>query len=195
MSKINLLLGCPTDCGTNAPLLPFEVDQLCTDYRVKKSQLSDLFFVPNGAQDPFAAFDSGPATYVANSIDNTTADGSKAHWLVGKGGKPAAEKEVTVYPHLRKRTTSRTYTISFEVLNLSDTQYNALRKMQCGSTDFTFYYGDVENHLYGKQGGLAPESIDVDFPQGAGDTDKSTAIITLTFMADGDPIRRNNPYN
>lgn len=194
MSTVNEFLGCPTGCSTTVQRPAIPVDQLCTSYRQKKTQVSDLFIRYTGAPDPFTNFDTTP-TYTASSIDNTSADNTKCHWLAGKGGIDRPEKQVAIYPKGKKRVTERTYTLAFEIMNLSDEQYEHLRKIQCGDTAFTFYYADVEDYLFGKQGGIVPESVDVDFPKGAGDTDKASAILTLTWIADGDPLRKINPYN
>ena len=113
---------------------------------------------------------------------------------VGIGGVAVPEKTVIEYPKRKKRTGDRTYTLSMRILNLSDGQYEFLRLLQCGSTAFTFYYGDLADYVYGKSGGLSPESIDVDFPKGPGNDDRNEAVITLTWIADGDPERRINPH-
>jgi hypothetical protein len=173
------------------PAIPIEQD--CTDYAQLNSQISDLFLRWNGAPDVFASWQTIP-TYVAGAVDNANTDNSKSKWLVGIGGIGVPEKQTLLYPKRKKRQGARTYSLTFRVLNLNDAMFEFLRKLQCGTTNFTFYFADIENYIYGKEGGLIPESIDVDFPRGEGNDDKLVAVLTLTFVADGDPQRRVNPY-
>jgi len=188
----NLLTGCPDDCADDFTLPAVAADQACTNYAQGRSQLNRLYIIPSGAPDIFADWATTP-TFVSASIDNTTADGSKAHEFVGMGELPAPEKTSLDYPDLRTKTESRLYAITFRVPNLNAAEYERARKLQCGNTDFTFYYGDLADYVYGKSGGLEPEFVDVDFPKGGGNDDRNVAIITLRFRADGDPQRRTNP--
>jgi hypothetical protein len=189
----NSLITCPADCDDDLLLPAIPENQDCTSYDQTLSQLSDLFIIPDGAADIWATWSTTP-TYVADSVDNTVADNSAAHWLVGRGELPAPEKTTVEYPKLKSKTTKRIYTITYTVLNLSATQYEWLRKMQCGWTGFTFYYADLGDWVYGKAGGLSPSFVDVDFPKGGGNGDVNQAIITLRFEANGDPDRRVNPF-
>lgn len=193
MAYQNLTLTtCPDACDDDFTLPAIAADQSCTSYQQGRSQINRLYIIPAGASDILADWATTP-TYVANSIDNTTTDGSKAHYLVGIGELPAPEKTVLDYPDLKRKAESRLYAISFRVLNLNAAEYDHLRKLQCGSTDFTFYYGDLADYIYGISGGLEPEMVDVDFPKGGGNDDRNQAVITLSFRANADPERRTNP--
>jgi hypothetical protein len=188
----NTLTTCPDACDDDFVLPAIAADQSCTNYAQGRSQVNRLYIIPSGALDIMADWATTP-TYVSASIDNTTTDGSKAHYLVGIGELPAPEKTVLDYPDLTRRTESRLYSLSFRVLNLNAAEYDHLRKLQCGNTDFTFYYGDLADWVYGISGGLVPEMVDVDFPKGAGNEDRNVAVVTLTFRANADPERRVNP--
>ena len=197
---INNFGVCPTGCNETLDLPVLDVDQNCTDYDTYESQLTDLWIKPRTASEtPFSGYGSGiiSATMpVANpqAIDNANTDNTKVKWLVGKGGVPVAEKAVRELPKFRDKTTKRTYTLTYTVDNLSDAQYNFGVALQCGGTDFTFWYGTT-NHVFGPEEGLSPKSVDVDFPHGEGRQDIDTMIITLVFEAKTDPPRRNNPYS
>ena len=190
---VNSFLTCPAGCDDDLLLGAIDADQDCTSYDQGRSQVSDLYIIPAAASDIFSSWSTTPA-YVANSIDNTNADNTKAKWLVGIGGIPAPEKSTLDYPKRKKKTGDRTYTLTHRILNLSDDQYEFLRQVQCGWTGFTFYYGDLADYVYGQAGGISPESVDVDFPKGEGNDDRNVGIITLTWIADGDPERRVNPH-
>jgi hypothetical protein len=188
----NIFTVCPAVCEEDYLLPAHDVDQECVDYDQPLSQVSDVYIRPNGATDPLAAFATTP-TYVANSIDNSDATGAKTHYFVGEGGVDVPEKLVVQYPKRKERTLERTYTLVHVIKNMSDAQYAALCKMQCGSTNFTFYYADVAGFIFGKQGGIVPSFVDVDFPKGAGRDDRSSATLTIKFKANGDAFRRLNP--
>ena len=186
-------ISCPDDCADVNLLPAIAADQDCTGYTQTLSQVCDLYIIPSAAPDIFADWDDpGTIAAVADSVDNTVADNTKAHWLVGIGGVAEPEETVAEYPKLQRKVTERLYTLTYRVLNLVAAQYNYLRQLQCGDTGFTFYYSDLGGYTYGIEGGLVPNSVDVDFPHGGGNSDKNVGIITITFRANGDPDRRAN---
>lgn len=196
MATINSFITCPADCDDENlwPAIPEVQD--CPDYEQVNSQIHTLYLIPDGASDIFSDWATTPAV-AANTLDNTTADNSTAHFIVGEGGLPAAEKLTLDYPMNQTRTVERTYNISFNVKNLAAAQYEFLRKVQCGTLNFTFYYASgfgATQWVYGKAGGIVPSFVDVDFPKGAGKDDRDLATITLQFKAKGDPDRKVNPY-
>lgn len=187
------LITCPDDCADVNLLPAIGADQDCTGYTQGLSQVCDLYIVPSGAGDIFDAWED-PLVATAASVSNTTADNTKAHWFVGEGGVAEPEETIDEYPKLKRKISERLFTLTFRIKNLVQAQYDALRQFQCGDTSFTFYYGDLADYVYGVDGGLSPESVDVDFPKGGGNTDKNVAIITLTFLSVTDPDRFANPH-
>lgn len=192
------LISCPDDCA-DVNLLPAlsAANQDCTGYTQTLSQVCDLYILPSDTGDIFDNWDTEPIVNATSGagvgVDNTNADNTKAKWLVGIGGVSESEETITEYPKLQKKVTERLYTLTFRVFNLVAAQYNFLRKLQCGDTSFTFYYGDLGGWIYGIAGGLVPNSVDVDFPHGGGNTDKNVGILTITFRATTDPDRFVNP--
>lgn len=190
-------ITCPDDCA-DVNLLPAlaAAEQDCTSYTHTLSQVCDLYILPAATGDIFTDW----ATTAANAtpgagvgIDNTNADNTKAKWLVGIGGVAEPQETITEYPKLQRKVTERLYTLTFNVFNQVAAMYNFLRQLQCGDTSFTFYYGDLGGWVYGIEGGLVPNSVDVDFPHGGGNTDKNFATITITWRSNGDPDRHVNP--
>ena len=193
MATINqTLTSCPADCADTALLLAIPTNQDCASYPLNRSQIARLYIIPSGAPDIFANWSTTP-TAVSGAVDNTVTNNTKSKYLAGIGGVAVAEKTVTDYPFRKKRTTDRTYPLTFRMLNLSDDQYAFLRQIQCGTLGFTFYYGDLSDYVYGIAGGLVPDFIDVKFPKGEGNTDKNVAIISLSWKANADPQRKVNP--
>lgn len=190
---MNSFLSCPTDCSTPLLLPAIEQVQNCTNYKQAFSQISDLIIVPDGAPDPLDLTGAPDAALVAASIDNMNVDNTKSRHIVGEGGVAAPEKITDEYPKRQSRTVFRTYTLTFNIKNLTDAQYEFLRALQCGWTGFSFYYANVGGHLFGDAGGILPASVDVDFPLAEGRDDKEIATLTITWDADGDPPRYNKP--
>lgn len=189
---MNKFANCNTDCDGEFLFPDLEIDQDCITYDEGFSQISDIVFRPNGAPDPFTDFTTIP-TITAGAIDNSKTDNTACRHLVGEGGVAVPEKIVEDRPKRRSRITMRKYTLSFTVRNLSATQYNFFLKLQCGATNFTFYYADVDNKLLGKQGGIAPSSVDVEMPAGGGKDDKKIATVIITWEADSNPLMRESP--
>jgi hypothetical protein len=193
MAAQNTFLTCPADCSTDLDYLAIDVDQDCAP-ALLKSEVSDLFFVPTGAADPFTNFATTP-TYTASSIDNTDTTNAKTKHLVGIGDVPDPTETEVILPKGKVGLSDKTYTLNFTVMNMSDAQYLFLQQLQCGVLNFTFYYADRADKLFGIQGGIVPSSIRVRMPKARGEASTSQANIIITWTADGDPDRRTNPYN
>lgn len=188
---------CPADCSTEFTYPALDSDQNCVG-NVYLSQITDLWILPNSADDanaPFTDWSSGSHTLTANpsGIDNTEVLNAKTKWLTVVGDLPAPEKTVQRVHKRQDVTTNRRYTLNLIVYNLSNAQYAALRQYQCNPTSYTFWYGN-DSHVFGKDTGLIPVGTDVDFPLGAGDTDVEQAVLTIIFEAKVDPERKVNPY-
>lgn len=186
---------CPDECNATLQLPALPVDQNCIAYDNLLSQINDLWIKPDGVSEtPFSGWATGTVTANPTAINNADVANTAVKWLVGEGGLPAAAKVVTDYPKSRKKTTKRTYTITYTVKNVSsDQQYAFGQTLQCGDTSFTFWYATAD-HVFGDENGIAAESIDCDFVYGAGADDTVNMVITITYVAKTDPDRRNNPY-
>lgn len=197
------LITCPADCATDNVWPAIPVEQECPSYEQSLSQVSGLIIIPTGAPDVFDdwAGDNPTQVYVNDSVDNTLADNTAAKWLIGIGGVADPEEILLPYPLLQEVVVERTYTLTFRVLNLGNTMYDFLTKLQCGALNFTFYYNDLglqnsnTKYVYGVDGGLVPYSVDVDFPKGGGNDDRNFADIIITWKAKGDPDRGVLPTN
>lgn len=188
---------CPEDCDTGVILPAIAVDQDCISYDDYRSQVSDLWIKPNSAAStPFADWTNSFSVITANpsAIDNSVTDNSRVKWLTGIGGVPTPEKTNQPRPKHRSKVTKRAYTLTFIVSNVSDENRAFGESLQCGDTNFTFWYAN-EAHAFGKNTGIVPSSVDVDFPLGEGGEDLEQMVIIITWDAKTDPQRRNNPYS
>lgn len=191
MAINSMLTGCPANCDDDNLLPAIPTEQDCASYPQTLSQIGHLYIMPTGATNPWANWSTTPTDNAG--INNNEALNAASKWLVGIGEIPASEKTTTEYPLLKSKTTDRLYTLTFRVPNLSDSQYAFLRKIQCGTLGFTFWYGDLGNWLYGLANGIVPDFVTVTFPKGNANTDKNVGIIKLSWRANGDPERRVNP--
>lgn len=187
---INVFTTCP-DCDDELLLPAIAEDQDSACYDQELSEVSDLYIRPSGAPDIVASFATTP-TYVADSIDNTVTDNSKSKHLVGIGTIAEPTTTELQYPKQVTKDSEGLYTLEFIVPHLSEGGYELLLKMQCGWTDFTFYYADLAKFLYGKQGGIVPVKVKVVFPKGSG-TARNQGILRISWKAYTDPVRKVNP--
>lgn len=183
---INTFLSCPDNCD-DAFLLPgIPQDQDCTNWLPKDSQVGDLFIFPTTAAKPSDWTD--PATW-GGTLNNSDETNTFGKWIVGEGGVEAIQLTVLDLPKKKERVTGRTYLLSFEVEHLTEAMYEFLRVFQCGWTNFTIFYRTVGGRLFGADGGIIPIAVDVDFPLEDGRDDFETAVVGITFEADGTPDR------
>lgn len=190
---MNTFLTCPADCDTALVLGAIDVQQDCTTYVQKYSQVCDVLLTPTGAPQPLDWTGAPTVTAVAGAVDNADTVGGKSKWIVGEGGIAVPEKVTDEYPKRKSKTNFRVYTLIHTIKNMSDEMYDFLLQLQCGSTAFSFAYATVGAKVFGGANGISVNSIDVDFPKGEGRDDKELAILTITWEADGDPPRGDAP--
>lgn len=182
---MNQFLTCP-DCDDSFALGPIAVDQDCTLYEQKFSQVCGFILLPNAATLPTDWTDADDWAVV---LDNSLTGEGKGKYLIGEGEIQAPDGDLTEYPKRRQRVTSRLYTVDITVKNLSDTQYLFLKQLQCGWVDFRFWIETVGGRLFGGANGIDPHLVDVAFLYGGGRNDKEEAVLTVIYESDGDPPR------
>lgn len=189
---------CPADCTEEFLFPALDADQNCAG-KPNLSQITDIWIKPNTAADatvPFEDWVDGSFTVTANpdAIDNAVTNNTKVKWITGIGGIDAPDKTVVRVHKFQDVTLKRRFTLTYQIFNLSDAQYEFLRALQCNPTSFTYWYGNTA-HVYGKAEGITPVQTDVDFILGAGEGDVEQANLTLVFEARVDPERKANPYS
>ena len=186
MAYCNQWLDCPTDCDSSALLPAISQEQDCTNYPIENSQIYALYLFPDGATLPSPwSTSAGWEGVLQNPVNTPGVPVGK--WLAGFGGIPESDTQVVVYPKRRLRVSKRTFTLEFEVRNMSLAQYEFMRALQCGDVDFVFWVQTVAGKLYGGPDGMRPLSIRVSMPLGIGFDDVEKAVITIKFCADGNP--------
>jgi hypothetical protein len=183
---------CPDDCADVLLLPAIAAAQDC-GIAPKLSQIVWLYLTPSGATVPFT-HSGGTASAVSGAIDNTLGDNTKSLAIYGKGG--IAEHEPITYeaPGGATLTVYRDYTMTFRVVPTEAALYTLLRYLQCGNVNYTFWYGNLADQLFGDTGGIKVKDINVQMPQGEGATDFQEAQIIITYRtSNGDPLRFTNP--
>lgn len=189
------LITCPTDCATDNLWPAIPADQDCPSYEKTLSQVSELIIVPDTATDIWDDWtgDYPDPVFTLGTIDNTAGDNTAAIRIVGIGGVAEAEETLLQYPKLQEKVDEETYTLNFRVLNMSNAMNDLFDKLECGALNFTFFYIDLSDYVYGFEGGIVPYSVDVQRPHGAGNDDRLFADIIITWKATNEPDRANLP--
>ena len=121
---MNTFLTCPADCDTALVLGAIDVNQDCTNYSQKYSQICDLILQPDGANAPLDWTSAPTVTaQVPNEVDNASTAGTFSKHIVGEGGIAVPEKIADEYPKRKTKVNFRLFTLTFVVKNLSDDQY------------------------------------------------------------------------
>lgn len=123
------------------------------------------------------------------AIENSIVATDAAKYLVGVGGIAEPTETVIEGPKLQDLVVDRVYTLTLEVHNLSDIQYDALRQLQCGKTDFQFWYEDLSGNIFGGAGGITPLSVKATLPKENSRTAYDTGTVTITYSSLIDPDR------
>jgi hypothetical protein len=182
----NSWLSCPQDCDTSVLLPAITNEQDCANYPIYNSQLYALYIFPDGSNlpNPWNTAE-GWEGVVQNPVN--TPDAPVGKWLAGFGGIPESDTQVVMYPKRQAKVTKQSFTLEFEVRNLSQAQYEFLRALQCGQLGFVFWVQTVADRLFGGPTGIIPTYLNVRFIYGIGLDDVEKAIITIKFCADGNP--------
>lgn len=193
----NTFLICPDNCNEDLLLGPFDEDQDCTNFPLYESQVCDIIIKPDAALvNPFTWADADPWECVVDleQIVNSSIDNTFSKKFSGIGGIAEPEEIIEVYPKKKTKVTGRIYTLVYDVLNLTQDQYNTLRQYQCGWTSFRFWYVSLGGWIYGGANGIEPISAKTTFPKDAADNAKDKCILTIVWQADGDPDRNYSPF-
>jgi hypothetical protein len=193
----NRFLLCPADCDEGLQLGPLDDVQDCTDYPLYESQICDLIIMPNTATtNPFTWADASPYECVVDleQIVNSSIDGLFSKKFSGIGGVPDPELIRANYPKKKSKVTGRTYTLTFDVLNVTDDQYFTLRQLQCGWTGFHFWFVTLGGFIFGGEFGIEPKDVDATFPHDAADGAYDKCTVKIIWEADGDPDRNHTPF-
>lgn len=186
---------CPEDCGDF--VMPDVVSEDCIDTIVSElSEIKELFIATVDPADKTKPL-GGPTDWTLKSawesvIANTGA--AKVRRLFGIGDVAEPEKTTRTFHDNKTKVTSRKYTLTFDILSLHQTNYDAMRTLQCGGT-LRIWFMDRGNFLYGGQDGIPVNINDAEsiFERGADSYKK--IVLKLDYTALCSPERTPSPWS
>jgi len=136
---------CQDGCQVNLPVWSF--NDCSPD--VNFGQIDRIYIAASGAND-FVDWTS--LAEWTSRLDNTTDDLQKVRFLNVIGTKPAAEGDPIEISRKRKITADKAHTITFRVDETDETNYDALRQLECdGNVELWYQAG---KYLYGDNSGI-----------------------------------------
>jgi hypothetical protein len=187
--------ACDCEPACDSTENPLADDPTCVaEYELEEGEITDLLISIQDPDDAAAALYK-PATWTdpaswATAIDNESA--AAVHHLTVIGDVPAPEKNTVDLPKRQQKTISRTYTGTFDVMHLSDINYQLGLTLQCGISA-RIWYATMGGKVYGGPEGIAV-TLDADFPKERGGA-PATMQISARWIAKCDPPRANSPFS
>lgn len=178
---------CPLDCVAPLPELHFSD---CAP-EINLSEIRKIYITKSTA----AAFDdwtlpSEWATRIANE-DPVTPAGDEIRVLTVIADKPAPSSNVIDISGGRKFTSNKSHSISFDIDETNDVNYEAMRLMQCGGS-LNMWYETAGHKLYGGNTGI-PITVDISDVLGRGVNEIEKFTGTLSWERKFDAERTDSP--
>jgi hypothetical protein len=183
MSSACLEIQCSTSCTDALPEVEFD---LCNP-DVHFGQISDVFITNIG--NPL--IDETDPTEWTNRLGLLQSNPAKIIQLYGIGSKPAAESNEIEISKGRKVTGNKNHTVNFKIDEVSDKNYEMMRKFECNKT-VLMWYKTFEGKLYGGADGIqASIKFNHVIPENASELE--TLEGSLTWKAKFHPCRTDYP--
>lgn len=179
-------IGCPEGCESLLPEVEFD---LCNP-DVHFGQISDVFITNVG----YEMTDETDPTEWAARLALASSDPAKIIQLKGIGDKPAAEANILEISYGRKVSGNKNHTVNFRIDEVSDKNYEMMRKFECNKTVLA-WYKTYEGKLYGGRFGVHSQGVSIQFnhviPENASELETLTG--TLTWKSKFHPCRTDWP--
>ena len=151
---INIACACPTDCEDNE--LPDVKFNDCVEaFEEELSQICDLLISVEDPENP------GEALYKPTDINDPDAwiaviaqTGAGVRRLTGIGSLPKGEANIRDISKLRRKVGKKNYTLTFTIDEMTDENYEFLRKMGCGRK-IVMWFVTLGGKLYGGDDGFS----------------------------------------
>jgi hypothetical protein len=167
------LITCPTDCATGG--VPDVAFDLCNPQR-KFGEIQQIVVAQVG--EPFTTGDATEITTRLAAVDET-----KIVILKGYGDMPAASGEPNRISSLYTVTPPKQRTVNFTMIDLNDTNYEFLRKLdKCGGR-YLFWFVTADGDMFGGEtfndGVEADATANYIIPQS--DQESATGTLTISW--------------
>lgn len=186
---------CP-DTGTGCddfPLPEFDSEFCPEGVKLELSEIKRLFVAEVDPTDETEAL-GGPSDWAEEadwltSLDNS--DPEKVRYLYGIGDKPEPEmQEATIHDN-QTVVLSKTHTVNFDILDMNDTNYEAVRKLQKRQRR-RVWFETRGGYLYGGDHGILC-SLQARFVKERGAEAFHRGLVEITWERDCDPERVESP--
>jgi hypothetical protein len=186
---------CPDDCGDF--VMPEVVSEDCIDTIISElSEIKELFIASIDPTDKTKPL-GGPTDWTLKSAWEAVianAGAGKVRRLFGVGDIPDPEKTTRVFHDNKTKVTGRKYTLTFDILSLHQTNYDAMRALQCGGT-VRIWFMDRGNYLYGGLTGIPVNINDAESIFERGPDAYKKIVLKLDFTASCSPERTPSPWS
>lgn len=178
------------DCDQDFVLGRLPQKQRCSLYAQKFSQVKAILYAH---ELPSFEFDwTNLASWTA-FINNNSMTSSFGRYIGGIGEIGEPDTNEVEYVDRQQKTDEYIYTLSHKVVYMSDQQYDMLRLLQCGNTNFRFWWVSIDDTVYGGPEGISPDLIRATMPKGGDRNAREFATISIRFCTDADPDRVTIP--
>lgn len=179
-------IECPEGCEAELPEVEFD---LCNP-DVHFGQVSDVFITNIG----YPLTDETDASEWSQRLSLAQNNPAKIIQLQGIGDKPAAEENVIEISKGRKVSGNKNHTVNFRIDEVSDKNYEMMRKFECNKSVLA-WYKTYEGKLYGGRYGVHAPGVSISFnhviPESAQELE--TLPGTITWKAKHHPCRTDFP--
>lgn len=179
-------ITCPEGCEAVLPEVSFD---LCNP-DVHFGQISHVFITNIG----YPLTDETDPVEWAARLALASSNPAKIVQLIGIGSKAAAESTVIEMSLGRKVTGNKNHTVPFRIDEVSDLNYEMMRKFECNK-QVLGWYKTFEGKLYGGPNGVNEDGVSIGFdhviPEDAGALE--TLEGNLTWKSKFHPCRTDYP--
>lgn len=168
-----LIPNCPVACEAELPA--FDFANCPADVVALQGEISYVYLTPVG--EPLSDYSDLEGSRVSNS--STDADAIRK--LVVIGDKPAPEATYVNLSLNRRKLLRKTRTLNIIIDDVSDTNHEALRLLECGTDDlYLMWYEDSNGYIYGGLDGIPVKYLDLNeiIPQSRDEKITFTGTVT-----------------
>ena len=192
MPLVNEFIVCPNDCDTPLAIAVETIDPSCPPAPTQSEIDTLLLMHPTIGVAPADWTVAGAGGW-ADVIDNSDLTDVKVKQFSVIGSVAEPERTEVEMPSQTTVSVIATYTATFQLRSLPDNIYLYLQKLQCSNIKPTIWYTSLGGYMYGSEGGIQTTSITVNFTKEAGAEAYDGANIIITWRAQTDPVRIDNP--
>jgi hypothetical protein len=186
--------ACPEDCSDF--VVPDIVSEDCLDSIVSElSEIKQLYIASIDPADRTKPL-NGPTDWTSSAawdavISNT---GTGVREIFGIGSIPAPESQSRTFHDNQSKVVNKQYELTFDIESIHPTNYEFLRKLQCGAK-VRIWYMSRGDFMYGGLNGIPVQVFDATSPMDRGADAYKKLIFQFRWNALCDPERIPSPWS